>query len=961
VLCSSFKDLGIDEEFAELLKKLGYEKPTSIQCLAIPKILKSRSNIIVVSPTGTGKTEAVLIPVFYLLKKLCAKPIAVVYMTPLRALNRDIAQRISRLASVFGFDVELWHGDTPHYRRKAIKHNPPHILVTTPESLSIILSHRDMRAHLRNLSFVIVDEAQEVYESERGTELSILIARLMRIAKSKPRVMMISSPIHDAKELARFLTSDDNVDVVRGEHLKRYSVLVDTVDNRDEISSLSDALYCLPKLLHALKLLELGNKQAIVFVNTRIAAEELGHILSRKLKREYIAVHHGSLSKELRESVEELFRKGDLRYLVATSSLELGIDIGGIDLAIQIMSPRQAVRLIQRVGRAGHREEEISRGLVLVPPMISELIESAVIARRVTEGLLERRKLHTNALDVLAHQLIGLCIEGVCRVDELFKFFKRLRPYTNLSRELFDEVIKLLNEAKLVKVKNGEIEVTRAGEIYYKTTTMIVDTKKYLARSIIDRRVIASLDDEFIVTCREGDTIILGGKLWRITAIDYDREEIVLEPVELSTELKIPRWVGENIPVALDVAKECCALIEKLCTCKNNYCIENLLESYPLSQSAKKILIEKLRELCHVYPKEKSIVVEIVETSPQYILIYSCLGTKGSEALAILLSSLLKREYSIQVSYKAHQIATVIVPSRRLDRNEVVQVLSSLLKIETEQLKDILVQGLRESPLFKLYLVRVAKMFGLISKDVSLREVYRVAEAYRDLKPLVYEALREILIEKLDVDALIHFLNNLRNKRKIIVYTTSKPSPLAREILSFVTPLGAYDALPTHTIVDLVKKRLLSRVAYFLCLNCLNRWSQRLDYLLKKYLVEPKAVDLTSISISCPSCGSKLIAVFRNDEERSDAYRILLKARRGMKISPDDQKVLRRIKKCAEVIMNYGLAAAIAMQGIGIGPDTTLRIISRLLYRNSYVGLDELVKEVLNQERKFLSTHQYWH
>jgi len=964
VECRDFESLGIDKEFARVLRSLGYVKPTTIQCLAIPRILGTSKNVLISAPTGTGKTEAALIPILYIVKRTYRniKPIAILYVTPLRALNRDITQRISRLASSFGLTVDLWHGDTPSSRRRHIIHSPPHILVTTPESLSIILTRSELRKHLTNLLFVVIDEAQEVYESERGTELAILILRIKRLTASNPRIILISSPIHNPRELVEFLTSSKDAVIVEGEHAKEYDVRVDTLDPSTEIRTLSDALYCLPKLVRILKSVEQVEKQVLVFVNTRVAAEELGHILAKKLGIEGSLVHHGSLSKELRESVEDLFKRGILRHLVATSSLELGIDVGGIDLVIQVMSPRQAIRLIQRVGRAGHREQEVSRGIVLVPPMISEVLEATVIAKKVLNRELERQRLHANALDVLAHQIIGLCLEGLCNPTDIYNFITRATPYKHLSRELFDEVLKLLHEANLIKLNGERIEVTRAGEIYHKTTTMIVDTKKYIAKSIIDHRVIATLDDEFIVTCQEGDVIVLGGRLWRIASIDYDREEIFLEPLELSAaESKIPRWVGENIPVSYEVSQECCSLIEKLCGCNDDLCIESILAEYPVTDSVKRLILSNIKQVCKVFPKHDRITIEIVDTTPQYILIYACLGTKGSEALAILLSTLMKRELGIQASYKAHQIATVIVPSRKLGKDELAGLLSHLLKLSPDQLKDLLIQGLSEIPLFKLYLVRVAKKFGLISRDVSLREVYKLAEAYRNVKPLVYEAMRELLVEKLDLTALNEFLQRLRSSRKIVVYTTKRPSALAREILSLITPLGTYDALPSHTIIELVKKRILNKTTYFLCLNCLYRWSHQLNYLVTKYIATDRAIDLATVTISCPACGSRLIAAFSSMEDRDDAYRILLKLRRGQTLSPDDQKALQRIKKCAEVVMNYGLAAVIALQGTGVGPDSARRILSRLLEKSSRIDLDELVRAVLEQERKFLSTRQYWH
>ncbi len=952
-IVSAWIELGIPRSFAEKLVELGLEKPTVVQREAIPRVLSSRVDALICAPTGTGKTEAALIPAI-LLYALRGKPISILYVTPLRALNRDIEHRVSRLAQAFSLSVAVWHGDTPSTARRRIVENPPSILITTPESLQVILVNQGMRKHLRNCACVIIDEAHEVSESERGLELIIGLNRLDVLARRHARRIALTAPYGNLEVLAKYLFHPHKYEIIDVGTAKRYEVLVDTLSPSDSVKSFLDALYALPKLIALLKENVSRGSQVLVFVNTRIAAEELGYALSRYL--ENVGVHHGSLSKEIRESVESKLKKGELSVAIATSSLELGIDIGGVDVVIQVMSPRQVSRLVQRVGRAGHREEATSRGVVLAPPMLLEILEAAVIARRAVSGELDVNPLHTNALDVVLHQVIGMAMEwGRIPLEAAFKILKASYPFSDLSQSDLEAVIDLAKSIGFATIDGNTIKATKKGEIYYRTTTTIVDTSKYKVKDVVTMKSVATLDEEFVVTCDPSDVLILGGKLWAIDSIDEESKTVFVRPVHRMEEAKLPRWVGENIPVSKEVAQEVCTLLEELCSCNSEECVDRVLSKYSLSEDARKTILSSLRSACRIRVSPNYLVIEVsTSRTLPYIIAYSCLGTRGSEALAILLAALINRVLGLSSTHRAHQIGTLLLLPRPLTRSEITKLVNALLNIEMHEAKELVEEFVESTPLYAWYLLKVARKMGLITKDIPIREAKRVIEGLGNVNVVKREALRELLVEKLDLKALEEFLNRIREARRVRIYVTDKPSNLAREIIS-LSPASIEPAPPItkQALTSVVLSKLSNRVVKLLCLSCLYSWTMNLGL----YVNTNAALDeLKNKKVSCPSCGSLAITLIDDEDELHQLRGVVKKLRihGASKLNEDERKLLDRARKTAELIMNYGVAALLVLQGIGIGPATAKSILAKAR------DLDELVSLVLERKSQFLRTRRFW-
>ncbi|MBI4896547.1 MAG: DEAD/DEAH box helicase, partial [Candidatus Aenigmarchaeota archaeon] len=434
----------------ELIQKKGFPKPTEPQRLGIPEILQG-NNVLVVASTGIGKTETAMLPLLDLIYTKKMPPIALMYITPLKSLNRDLLDRLFWWADKLDIDIAVRHGDTSQQERTSQREAPPHVLISTPETLGAILTGSKMRAHLKQVKYVVIDEIHELIESKRGTQLSLLLERLRMVCGSF-QIVGLSATVGTIDLAAHFLGND--VHVIETESQKQYDVKVEfpkpalqDVATSEELSVGSTTMARLRRLYELIT----SHDSVIAFTNTRETAEVLSSRLrtwNKELKQD---VHHGSLSKEHRIKSEQKFKDKELRSLIATSSLELGIDIGAVDLVVQYLSPRRVTKCIQRVGRAGHTFWKTSKGVILSGD--EDLFESAVIAKRTHEKALEKTKVHDHALDVLAHQILGLLLDQFeWTPAALYAIVSKSYLYRNLSRKEFDGILDFLAQLRLISI-----------------------------------------------------------------------------------------------------------------------------------------------------------------------------------------------------------------------------------------------------------------------------------------------------------------------------------------------------------------------------------------------------------------------------------------------------------------------------------------------------------------------------
>src|SRR3989454_246356 len=404
------ESLGLDPRIIDAVRALGIETFTEPQRRAIPRILAGE-NVLLVAPTGIGKTEAALLPILDRLLREEPEPTSCLYITPLRALNRDMLRRMTFFADRLGIRVAVRHGDTTPQERAAITRHPPDILITTPETFQILFTGRKLREHLRSVRWVVVDEIHELASDERGAQLAVGLERLRDLTGREFQRIGLSATVGTPDEVAAFLGGvDRRVEVIRVRIPKGIRIRVEMPTTAKEDSEIAERLRVKPGQAAALRRcyeLIKEHQSTLFFVNTRDTAEFLSSRLTAWYQDPKIGVHHGSLSKEVRVQMEDEFKSGGLRALVCTSSLELGIDVGTADFVLQYNSPREVSRLVQRIGRSGHGVGEVSDGVILATHE-DDVAEACAIARRGLAEEIEDLVVRKDNRSVLANQIVAL-------------------------------------------------------------------------------------------------------------------------------------------------------------------------------------------------------------------------------------------------------------------------------------------------------------------------------------------------------------------------------------------------------------------------------------------------------------------------------------------------------------------------------------------------------------------------
>ncbi len=867
-----------------ILSKLGYNEPTVVQELAWDPIVDGKDTLII-APTGFGKTLAAVMPLFKKINK--EKKIQMLYITPLRALNRDIFDRILKLGNKLGIEIDIRHGDTPQKIRSLQRRDPPNVLVTTPETLQSLLIGKKFREHLKNVDFVVIDEIHEICESKRGSQLSVALERLKELAGDFQRVGL-SATVGDPNSVAKFM-SNKQVKIVDIREKKEYEIEVITPP-KDPIPTIIDYVN--------------KSKSVLIFTNTREAAEALG----AKLK-EYInvEVHHSSLSKDIRVKVEEKFKSGEIKAIVATSSLELGIDVGTVDLVIQYGSPRQVIRLIQRIGRSGHKSYLVSKGIV-IPQNWDDYAEAKAIVELFNEGWMEKPNIPEKPLDVLAHQVVGICIEnGEIEPEKVFQIIKRAYPFRELT---FIEFRSVLNFLKEIRILGGEEKIyrTRRGLYYYfDNLSMIPDEKNYIVIDEANNKRIGILHEGFVSEyIYEGAEFIMKGETWKVIEIEGNKIKVVRSS---GLEVTIPSWEGEMIPVDKKVAEVACEIKKKI------------------------KFFEKQKNVG--FPDCKRI---IIEDSGNLIIIHSCFGSKINQAIAKTIGSLMSSKIGKVINFKIDPYRTIIKNPGNWNFEEIKKL---IIETEPEWIEDIIKHSIKNSQIFEFRFLHVARRFGAIRKEAEFTHgmLSRMIKMYNDT-PIIKETINEIFREKIDVKGASEVFDKIKKGDITIVSLFSyKISPIGELGLSYSLS-SIVKPKEEDEIIELVKERLLNKRYFFVCMKCGNI--------------------IGSLSISsaeflrCNKCGAKLIG-FVPEREGKLAKQASKKYFSNKPLTEEDRKIIKKLKETSELFLNYGKNALIVMGGYGIGTKTARRILSK-----HHGDLKNLIKKVIEAERQFVSTRKYW-
>src|SRR3989339_143163 len=675
------------------LAELGFTEPTLPQTMAVPTVLSGK-NVLLIAPTGSGKTEAVLLPVFSkLIQQPEAKGINVIYITPLRALNRDMLKRLTFWSEKLGITVDVRHGDTEMKTRRKQARQPPQMLVTTPETLQAILPGSQMRKHLSQVQTVIVDEVHELAGSKRGTQLTIALERLSEVTETPFQRIGLSATIGNPDEIAKFLAGTNRkITIVHTALAKNFRYHVENPQPTQIDFEMAGKLETSPEAAARIRrLTELvdTHKSTLIFVNSRQNAEMLGHKLSQ-LGRNDIAVHHGSLSKEERINIEDEFKNGKLKAIICTSTLELGIDIGNVDLTIQYMSPRQVSSLIQRVGRSGHRLEKLSEGII-VTVYPDDTLESVAAVKNAQANRIEPIRFHENALDVLAHQIAGILMERQdITITELTKIIHNAYPYRKLAKKQLTDVIDFLESLNKLRVEGTTLRKTgRTREYYYGNLSMIPDERCYPVINVLNDRKIGTLGDEFMaLDARIGLHFIMRGKVWRIIQIEEETGTVHVVPAE-DPFAAIPGWDGEILPVPFELAQQTGKTREKigqqLQKGKNAETVAQELAAE--LETDKTTLLTTVTEIDeHLkegapLPTQNHIVLEAFD---RYLIVHACFGETVNRTIAGVFDTVLS-EREIITGWWANGYRILIETPRKLSKWELEPLPETLFHLKADQ------------------------------------------------------------------------------------------------------------------------------------------------------------------------------------------------------------------------------------------------------------------------------------
>ncbi len=908
---------------------LGLTELTPIQKKSYRLLVRGKSAVLI-APTGSGKTEAAVIPIFARIaagkKSSSSKTqgIRMLYITPLRALNRDIFRRVISYAEAEGLRADLRHGDTSASARAKMLVSPPDVLITTPETLGIILTSRKFGQFLSEIEVVVIDEVHELLGNERGAHLTISLERVERVAKKKDYMRVgLSATVGDPSEAAAFLVGTNRkCAVVMDTEARGYDVGVKFVGG-----SLSNLAIAILEYIRA----EKGeDKSTLVFTNTRDEAEFLGAVLKAKSPEIPVEVHHGSLSKESREATESVLRTGGAGIVVCTSSLELGLDIGAVNLVIQIGSPRQAVKLIQRIGRSRHKMRQRAVGLILSNRLDEEL-ESRAIIQRVEKSSLESSSVQEKALDVVAHHIAGLALEeSSTKVEDAISLIGNAYPFREIKIEDVDSVAAILERQGIIRYDTEVIKRRgpRTYQYYFSNLSTIPDIQQFEVIDISTKKIVGRLDQVFVGEYGEaGKPFVLKGNSWRIVSIDDDKKILFAEPMERNLTT-IPYWVGELIPVEYETAQIVGRLRREIESGANPS-----TESQFSEDQRKRI--RQSSELLGGIPDEKTVVVERKKGSTTFV-IHACFGTKINQTFATILSTLLSAKIGYLVETKSDSYRIVLSTNGALEPKHVIDALKEDIIIE-----EILSASITGTHPLNWKTWYVAKKFGVIDKTAKYdrRAARLIQDRYRETA-LYREVTRELFKEKYDVEATRRIMQELRGGEiRLRVSEVEEHSELARPILEFVSGFAALPLTMEKTILDLVKTRLGNVKHKFLCMSC------------GRYESVQKTDDVKE-PIICPICRSRLVTeTFSSD---IDLSRIIQRKKKGLELNEEEDKKFRRAWKTSSLIQNFGKRAIVILSGFGVGVDTAARIIRRT------ADEDQFYKNIYLAEKNYVATRGFW-
>jgi len=934
----------------EALAERNFIKATEPQEKAIPPILEGK-NVLLIAPTGTGKTEAAILPILslHLESREEMKGIRILYITPLRALNRDLLERLQWWCERIDVKVAVRHGDTDQSERARQVRSPPDMLITTPETLQAILTGRLIRKYLRWIRWVIIDEVHELAEDKRGSQLSLALERLRLLTAQDFQVVGLSATIGTPDVVARFLVGSNrlgevvHVPVARQMNLSVIFPRPSAVDRQ-----LAEKIYAHPEVATRLRLIKELMKEhetVLLFTNTRSIAEVLASRFKVWDVDFPISIHHGSLAKPARITAERGLKEGLLKGLVATSSLELGIDVGRIDLVIQYMSPRQVTRLIQRVGRSGHKIGRVPKGIIITMDS-DDTLEALVICRRCYEEDLEPVSVPDKPYDVLAHQIAGLLIERR-RWDfrEIVEVYRRAYPYRSLSEDELARVISYMHNRfpRLAWASFEDKVVMRPQRIrelygyYFDKLSMIPDEKQYLVVDQDTDTPVGVLDEAFVAEYGEpGTRFIVRGSPWRMVSLRGDR--IYVRPVKDPTSA-IPSWVGEEIPVPFEIGREVGMIRDFVLRSVRGgmgrrEIVRVLCEKYPADLGTMDRALDETFAQIEKGLEVPTHRVVTVEDWDDMVVVSGHFGLMVNRALARLIAHRIAEETGFTVGVQQDPYRIVIRMAGAADGRKVVEVLHELA---TSDIHELVKKASMKTGLFKRRLVHVARRFGAIRRRVDFSSL-KLNQLMKSLEGTIImdEALKETLHKDLDMANTERVLKGIvaGEIRVVRLETRNQPSPLSRIGLERISMKS--DLIPAEKmrliLIESTKARIMNEVKTFVCVSC---W-QYADMIRVKDL--PRR-------LKCRNCESERIGILSQADE--DLRKI--QSRKGRPLSEREKWIVGQARETASLYEKFGKVAAYVLAGKRIGPAEA----EGILLEEDKVS-DRLFELIMDAERQAL-------
>ncbi|HJX23711.1 MAG TPA: DEAD/DEAH box helicase [Candidatus Bathyarchaeia archaeon] len=866
--------------------------------------------------------------------------ISILYVTPLRALNRDLLKRLTELGKAIDIKIQVRHGDTSPSARRLQALEPPDMLITTPETLQAIMPGRKMREHLRAVRWVIIDEIHELVSDERGVQLSLALERLRILSGREFQRIGLSATIGNLETVSNFLTGKDKKAIIVKSSLpKNMEFSVESPTPTTEDAKLAEKLMVPAGSIRRIRRLsELirSHRSTLVFTNTREHAEAIASRMRYMDPDLEMGIHHGSLSRDVRIETEEGFKEGRLKAVICTSSLELGIDIGNVDLVVQVFSPRQAGKLIQRVGRSGHRVDSVPKGR-LIASWPDDILESAILTDCASKEVIEPPEIHFNSLDVLAHQLVGFLMDhGTVELDWLYHNVIRAYPYANLATDDLLLTVQQLEDERILRFKEGRLyrNFKKAFQYYYQNLSMIPDVKTFLVKDFSSGRKIGSLDQEFVArNGQPGVEFIMHGQTWKVIGVEEEKSAIIVEPVPQSIGA-IPSWEGEIIPVQFEIAQGVGRLRESLS--RDPYSSVSNLDD----ESRRKVLqlIERQVKEGFPIPTDKRILVESFEN---FVIIHCAFGNKVNETFARALSCIMASKLGSPISAISDPYRIALISFTHMFGNDVKKEFTELGKAD---LRNILQVCITDSRFLSWRLWHVAKRFGVVDHEADYTSSKaRMLSMVLKETPVYKEAFRELEVEKLDLSKAKEVLSAINGGQIEIevVEGNTTFSPFALPIVDKIAPQDLLRSVAeSRNVLEIVKERLDSAKVRLLCIYH-GDWEgiRTVKSLLEK--------------VKCPSCNSTLIAVTYNTD--TELYKIVQKKLKRKIISMEEEERWLKAWKSASLVQTYGKKAVIALAARGVGPTSAIRVL-----RQPYRTEENFYEHILRAERQYLATRMFW-